>query len=230
MLISPLHAAAPEWSDPSERLALVLRLLARVARGLADEDRTVWAQADVARWHVVKNRLVAESGVEEALVALAMLLIFVPHVEEMPCCGSPCLLAEAQRDAEGQGEGTPGLSVQKNYARVDVGARRRTRRRRRGARWSDYPLRMQAHRFVLWAVWGLPDDPVTAAAAAAHDASAVRAACACHHAMHLCGNGTCVNWRHLRWGTPKDNKRALECQNVVFGPKTARPRADIHLS
>lgn len=44
---------------------------------------------------------------------------------------------------------------------------------------------------------------------------------ATHHAAHSCGNKLCINWKHIRWATPKENQadRILHGTNH-FGEKS----------
>lgn len=61
------------------------------------------------------------------------------------------------------------------------------------------PLKMNAHRFVLFAVRGLP---LVDEALSQPDLDAMMSHI---HAVHICENPRCVNYLHLFWGTAGDN-------------------------
>lgn len=56
--------------------------------------------------------------------------------------------------------------------------------------------RHQAHRYVCETIYG----PAPSAE---------------HHAAHLCGVKDCVNPRHIRWATPRENARDKEAHGTV---------------
>lgn len=61
----------------------------------------------------------------------------------------------------------------------------------------------QLHRAICQQVYG---DPPTEA----------------HEAAHSCGINRCLNWRHLRWATPLENKRD-SLFHKIFGRGIVRP-------
>jgi hypothetical protein len=68
-------------------------------------------------------------------------------------------------------------------------------------------INMLAHRFVLFACRGDPEASPSASPPASPPASGRKAAR--WHAIHVCQNKLCINFKHLIWGDAKLNNSAV---------------------
>ncbi len=216
LLPEPLHRAADgRWSQPGRLLHSALDVLATVATGLAVQDRAVWAPGQHAAWHALVAHLAQRTRLDQRRVGLALLLVFPPVAapELMAqmngngsCKGwmsrSPCLVVRPARNVRRGNTGTPNLYVSRGgYARVAVG--RAPIQKRGRTRGTLTPLRVAAHRMVLWLLGSPPQNVPT------HRVDKHRSGMQRLHAMHMCHNPACVNVRHLRWGTASQNRNGM---------------------
>ena len=184
-LLAPLHRlkGGSRWDPDVPFHKAHLAVLSRIGQALMVNDDVV-PRDNMVAWQSVKSSLAERAGMALRDVGKAMLLLFPVTFNNDNDYGygcSPCLLVTPHKyrvKELGLYNGSNG------YTHVNLGGTHN----------------LPAHRFVLYAVCGLP-----AAALREKTRETFDELMSTMHAIHLCGDKRCCNFKHLRWGTAKDN-------------------------
>lgn len=166
------------------------KVLSRIGETLPLKMRVVPTKIQQA-WNQVRDHIMHETGLMRGEVHNAMLvmlpLTFPSNTEftQAHYGSSPCMvMSGAKRVAKAKG----GVYTHDDYGYVHI--------------YLGGGKKLPAHRFVLYAIYGLPHQEQVLKCTSQADLNKIMKGM---HAIHLCNNKKCCNLKHLRWGTAQQN-------------------------